>query len=313
VHNPFRRLALCLVSVALLLSGCTPAAITPVPTPPVTSSTPSPSPSGIDFTRPGQARRMIDTLIAAAGSDQLLMVEVTAESVQIGVLKDGQASTWAYREGTVGKVIGDLTYVNQATFSIDRFHIDNVAAMFDAAAAVAGSAEQQSLNIVDNAGGDVVMSVATVPESKTVFFNPDGTLLKLLDFDTVDGIQTGLSEALGIRTLVYSITISSTQGVQVICTGGTDRLVHRTRGLRVPVTSVTIPGNSDVAEFSATKVDPTTIWRLVQSLRDGKKAPIDADWKLVIDDRAGHGVPRMYLTVGTVNVVSTLGGTIVSE
>ena len=191
---------------------------------------------------------MVDELIRAAGSDQLLMAEVTADTVQIGVLKDGQASTWAYRDGTVGKVIGDLTYVNQATFDIDRFNIDNVAALFDAAAAVAGSSQSQSLNIVDNAGGDVVMSVATVPESKTVFFNPDGSLLRLLDFDEVDGLRTGLIEALGIRTLVHSITISSTQGVQVVCPGGTDRLVHRSRGLGVPVATVTIPGIAETTK-----------------------------------------------------------------
>ncbi len=256
---------------------------------------------------------MVETLIAEAGSAKLLMLEVTQTGVQIGVLKDGQASTWAYRDGTVGKVIGDLTYVNQATFSIDRFNIDDVGALFATAAAVSGSSKEQALNIVDNAGGDVVMSVATVPETKTVFFNPNGTLLKLLDFDNVDGIRTGLSDALGIRTLVYSITVSSSQGVQVICTGGTDRLVHRTRGLRVPVTAVTIPGNSDLPEFSATKVDATTIWRVVNSLRDGKRAPLNADWKVVIDDRAGHGSPRMYVSVGDVNVTTTLGGTIISE
>lgn len=256
---------------------------------------------------------MVDELIRAAGSDQLLMAEVTADTVQIGVLKDGQASTWAYRDGTVGKVIGDLTYVNQATFDIDRFNIDNVAALFDAAAAVAGSSQSQSLNIVDNAGGDVVMSVATVPESKTVFFNPDGSLLRLLDFDEVDGLRTGLIEALGIRTLVHSITISSTQGVQVVCPGGTDRLVHRSRGLGVPVATVTIPGTSDLPEFLATDVDPTVIWRVVHSLRDGEKVPMDADWKVVIDDRDDRGTARMHFSVGTENITTTLGGTTVSR
>jgi hypothetical protein len=295
----------------MLLSGCTPAAISPAITPtPVASASPTPT---LDFTRVGVARKMVDELIQAAGSDQLLMAEVTADTVQIGVLKNGQASTWAYRDGTVGKVIGDLTYVNQATFDIDRFNINNVGAIFDAAAAVAGSSQQQTLNIVDNAGGDVVMSVATVPETKTVFFNPNGSLLKLLDFDNVDGIQTGLSEALGIRTLVYSITISSDQGVQVICTGGTDRLVHRTRGLRVPVTTVTIPGTSDLPEFVATKVDPEVIWQVVNNLRDGKKAAVDAAWKVVIDDRAGHGTARLHFSVGEVNLTTTLGGTTVSE
>ncbi|PFG17379.1 hypothetical protein ATK74_1946 [Propionicimonas paludicola] len=298
----------------MLLAGCTPASLTPS-TPPkaVVSASPSPTASAIDFTRVGAARNMIDQLIAAAGSDELLMAEVTADTVQIGVLKNGQASTWAYRDGTVGKVIGDLTYVNQATFDISRFNIDNVGAIFDAAAAVSGSSQDQALNIVDNAGGDVVMSVTTVPETKTVFFNPNGSLLKLLDFDNVDSIQTGLEEALGIRTLVYSITISASQGVQVVCTGGTNRLVHRSRGLRVPVTAVTIPGTRDLPEFSATKVDPVTIWRVVHSLRDGKRAAVDADWKVVIDDREGHGTARMHFSVGSLNVTTTLGGVTLSE
>jgi len=313
VHNRLHQPAIW-VCLVMLLSGCAPAAITPpVTPPPTTSSSATPSPSAADFTQPGVARKMIDRLIAEAGSEQLLMAEVTKTGVQIGVLKDGQASTWAYRDGTIGKVIGDLTYVNQATFNIDRFNISDVGAMFTAAAAVAGSDQEQTLNIVDNAGGDVVMSVATVPETKPVFFNPDGTLLKLLDFDNVDGLRTGLSDALGIRTLVYSITISSSQGVQVICTGGTGRLVHRSRGLRVPVTTVTIPGTSDLPEFSATKVDPTTIWRVVHSLRDGKKAAIDADWKVVIDDREDRGTARMHFSVGGVTLTTTLGGTTISE
>ena len=144
------------------------------------------------------------------------MVEVTTTTVEVSVLDaNHEPVTWAYRNGETSEVTSDLQYVDQSTFEVSRFNISNVGALFRAAEGQSGSAQNQSLTIVDYSGGEVMMSVSTVPESRTVFFEPSGALLAMLDFDTPGGIAAGLTDAVGTRATVSSITIQSTQGVWV--------------------------------------------------------------------------------------------------
>ncbi len=92
------------------------------------------------------------------------MVEIAKDSVQVSVLSaEGKPVTWAHRDGKSAEVPSDLAYVDQATFDVSRFNISNVGGLFRAAASMSGSEEHQSLTIVDYSGGEVVMSVSTLP------------------------------------------------------------------------------------------------------------------------------------------------------
>jgi hypothetical protein len=288
----------------MLLVGCT-------PVPPTVS--PTPSPTTLDFTRPGAASAMVAQLLAEAETEYALMVEVTTDSVEVSVLDDDKTVTWAYRDGKIGEVASDLQYVDQATFPVAKFDISDVGALFRAAAGQSGSAEKQSLTIVDYSGGEVMMSVSTVPESRTVFFNPDGSLLQVLDFDTPEGVATGIRDAVGDRATVYSISVESDQGAWTEYPGGGGTTVRRTRTAKVPVTTNVTDQQVDLPLFLASRVDPQAIWTVADTVRGSAGVSASSRWSVVIDDRQGLGTPRMHFTFGSTVLTTDLEGNVVSS
>ncbi len=255
---------------------------------------------------------MVESLLAEAGSRRALMVEITESSVQVSVLTgEDEPVTWAYRGGKSAEVTSDLAYVDQATFDVSEFNISDVGALFRAATNMSGSEEKQGLTIVDYSGGEVTMSVSTFPESQTVFFNPDGSLLQVLNFDAPGGIADGVAEVLGSRFTVYSVTIQSDQGVWAEFAGTEDgTTVRRTRTAKVPVTTNIRNETVDLPLISTSRVRPEVIWELVDGVRGSSEVPEDSKWSVVIDDRDRTGYPRMRFTIGPKSVETDLNGTI---
>ncbi len=276
---------------------------------PSSSATPSPTPTALDFTKPGAAVAMVDRLLAQAGSTRAVTVEVTKNTVTVTVLDtDRKPVAWAYRDGEIGQVVTDQQYVDQSTFDVSRFNFSDVGALFRAAESQSGSADNQTLTIVDYSGGEVVMSVATVPESRTVFFTSSGALLPVLDFDTEGGVAEGIRDALGTRTTVYSITVDSTQGVWVDYPGETGTTVRRTRTSRVPVTTNVAVPKVDLPLFLASRVSADSIWKVVDEVRSSGAVSQEAAWSVVIDDRRNLGTPRFYFSIGSKVIVTDPAG-----
>jgi hypothetical protein len=293
-----RLLAVLALLAALVLTGCQPAA------------TPSPSAVARDFTLPGAASGMIDELTAAAGSSNLVLVQVSRSSVLVSVLEGTTPVTWAYRDGKVAEVPSDLAYVDQASFSIDRFNISDVGGLFRAAAGVAGSEENQTLQIVDYSGGRVMMAVTTNPESRAVFFQPDGAIMPAVDFHAAGGIEQALTEVLAGVGPVYAIGVQSSLGAWVDHPGtekGTT--VRRQRTAKVPVTTTIRSERSELAPFRPSLLRPAVIWTVVQRISAEHDLTGQPDWTMTMDDRAETGVPRLYFTVGGVPEVTDLAGT----
>ena len=294
----------------LLPAGCVPAIAGPNPSPSATTATPAHP----DFTEPGAAAAMVNALLVEAGSERALMVEIAGDNVQVSVLADdGKPVTWAHRDGTSAEVPSDLAYVDQATFDVSDFNLSNVGGLFRAATSMSGSDEKQSLTIVDYSGGEVMMSVSTFPESRTVFFNPDGSLLDLLNFDAPGGITKGIDEATEGRLTVYSVTVESDQGVWADYPGDEEGTTERrTRTAKVPVTSNIRNETGDLPVFLVAGIDPDVIWKLVDATRGNEDVPEDAQWSVVIDDRERTGAPRMYFRIGPKTIVTDLNGTVIA-
>jgi hypothetical protein len=292
------------------MTGCVPAPTSA----PTTASSPASTPAGPDFTEPGVAASMVTSLLTDAGSERALMVEIAKDRVQVSVLSaEGKPVTWAHRDGKSAEVPSDLAYVDQATFDVSRFNISNVGGLFRAAASMSGSEEDQSLTIVDYSGGEVVMSVSTLPESRTVFFNPDGSLLEPLNFDAPGGIVNGIKEAIGLQLTVYSVTVQSDQGAWADYPGEKEgTTVRRTRTAKVPVTTNIRNETSSLQVFLAARIHPDAVWKIVDAVRGTAGVPEDAKWSVVIEDRDHTGVPRMYFTIGPTSVTTDLTGTVIA-
>ncbi|MFT4294034.1 MAG: hypothetical protein QM582_01315 [Micropruina sp.] len=289
------------VVVVTLLGGCTP----PTPT---TSPSSSPSPVAVDLTAPEQARAMIRRLIAKAGTPRLIQVEIAKEWAAITVVKDDQPETWAWRDNTIKQVDSDVAYVQQRVFSIDEFNIDNIGGLFRAAAAISGSESGQELQIVDSSAGELFMSVSTLPESRTVFFYPDGGLLPTLDFNTEGGIQRGLDDVTATGANALAIGVQSNLGAWVDLPGSATTTIRRLRTSTVPVTINERSQRSDLPTFSVSRVRASAIWRVLADAR--LKGLFDAGtrWQVTVDDRERTGIPRMHFTIGSTSLTTDLDG-----
>lgn len=299
-----RRLRAALVGLlcGLLLTGCT------AESSPTTASA-SPSPTAVDFREPGAASNMVAQLVAKAGSDRVLSIEITRSSVEVTVLDpDDAAVAWAYRQGVLAEVPTDQQYVDQATFDVAGFNLADVGALFRAAAGQSGSEQDQSLTIVDYSGGNVTMSVSTIPESRTVFFTPAGALLPILAFDTPGGISAGLADVTQGRSTAYSVSVDSELGAAAEYPGASDTVIRLSRTAKVPVTTNTTARNIDLPLFPVSQVNPQVIWDVIDRLRSSGELSADGAWSVVVDDREDIGHPRMYFSFGTQVVSTDLAG-----
>lgn len=293
------------------LTACVPSPVPPpepAPTPSL-AGTPAPSPATVlDLTAPGAARPALDRLVAAAGSDLVLMVSLTRTDAAVTVLKNGAAETWALRGGDPRRVESDTTYVSQATFALDRFNLTDVGALLRTAAAVSGSDQRQELQIVDYSAGLVMITVSTNPESRTVFFNPDGTLLPTLDLDAVWGLQQGFSDAVGLRKAVHAVGFGSQVGVYADVPGAQSHaIVRRQRTARVPVVVTSRTDPNPPPTFDPSRVDPAVVWGVLTAARRQDGGASGQEWSCVVDQR-DRTTLRMHFQVGTQRFTTDLAG-----
>ncbi|MDR1236927.1 MAG: hypothetical protein LBK28_01655 [Propionibacteriaceae bacterium] len=282
-------------ALAVLLVGC--------------SVAPSePPPPELDFTQPQAAQQMVTQLIEKIGSQQVIMVEIRTDQVTVSAIKDERPVTWAYRDRKLAEVPSDLAYVDQATFNIADFNIADVGAVFRAAAGVSGSEENQILQIVDYSGGQVMMSVATNPESRTVFFTPAGALLEDLDFATIGGLTRGLADVSHNLYLALTVNIDSKRGIWIdYPAGAKGSIVRRQRAAAVPVTTMIRTEDTKLKSFDPKRISLTAIWTVVHSNR---KTPV-SQWSVVIEDSGQPSGPRMSFTIdGQTLTTNLLGVTI---
>lgn len=305
--------------VLAVSSGCTPPAgpaptVTPTPSTTPTTPTPSATPSEkIDLLQPGAAVALVDRLLAASGSSRVIMVTVTAQDASVAVLRNGAAETWAWRDGRVQQVQSDINYVAQREFNPHDFDFTDLAALFRAAEAVSGSARGQSLQIVDYSAGLVSMSVSTNPETRPVFFNPDGTLLPTLDFSSAWGLERGYDDVVGPRGTTSGLGFGSALGVYL--DSPQDAQGAYTRRQRTARTPVLVTARTDATQlraFDPARVKPAVVWGVLERLQDEGRFTLDTTWTCVADDRATTGTPRLYFQVGDRSFVTDLYGTVLS-
>ncbi len=318
------RRAAALALVATVGTGC---AVTPPqpPAPPASPTAPAgptaqPTPSAsataaaeaLDLTRPGAASELVADLMAEADADEAIMVTVTASEASVTVLEDDQPRTWAWRDGRIQQVPSDITYVAQREFDPADFALGDVGALFRAARSVSGSNQGQSLQVVDYSAGLVSMSVSTVPESRPVFFKPDGTLLPTLDFTSAWGLEQGYADAVGDRRVATAIGFGSALGVHLDGLQSADGAYQRRQ--RTARTPVIVTPRSEATlrrPFDAALVDPAKVWGVLERLADQGHFSLADPWTCVVDDRDQTGVPRMHFTVADRSFTTTLDGRVI--
>ncbi|MDR0959024.1 MAG: hypothetical protein LBM23_01460 [Propionibacteriaceae bacterium] len=291
------------------------------PSPSTAEPTASPSPSPSVTARPlhpGVAETAIEEILAAAGTTHAVKVDITAEEVTVAVVTGRTARTFAWRSGVVSAIESDTAYVGQVIFDPRDFALADPGALLRRAGTIAGSTAGQQLQIVEYDDRAVYMTVTTTPESRTVFYRPDGSLVAALDVASEAGLAEGWADAVGSLTAVRRITVSTAgESVAVETPGAPGSVVTTTRSGFLPPRSVTRSGDdADLLDLDPGVVDPAVVARLIAAAPGLTGAEAEAGVVLVVEHRAGEDEPLFHLTVddATVDdgvVTARLDGTII--
>jgi len=297
------------LAIAGGVAACT--TTTAPPTAPPGRPTPTATPSAVevrDFTEPGEARRIVEELIAAAGTIQAIKVELEPATASLSVVSGMEARTYAWRNGRIVRVESDTRFVGQALFDPRDFRFDDLAGLFATAGTLAKSTTAQQLQIVEYSDRVVLMTVSTNPESLTVFFRRDGSLISHVDLTTVAGLTEALTDAVGSKRSVLSLgVLPGNGGCYVDTPGGTDIVVRTVRMPKLPVRSSSRRETSSLAPFDPKELRPGIVIGVLNKAL-GKAGVSAAPWSLTVDRRGGVSEPRMYFSVGGTDVVTTITG-----
>jgi hypothetical protein len=252
---------------------------------------------------------VIKELVAAAGTINAIKVEISVHDASLSIVTGMTAKTWAWRDGKIDVVDSDTQFVGQKIFDPRDFNVSDLPGMFDTAATLAKSNSGQQLQIVEYADRTVYMTVTTNPESLTVFFRQDGSLVSQVDLTTLTGIQEAYTDVVGTKNYVNSLGILPNQGGMYVDVAVLDTIVRTVRQPRLPVRTTTRREDTTLTPFDPALIKPTIIAAALGKIctKANLESP-PAGWSLEIDTKDNTPEPRMYFTVGGQQTVMTLDG-----
>lgn len=262
-----------------------------------------------DFLEPGEATAVIKELVAAAGTINAIKVEISAHEASMSIVSGMTAKTWAWRNGTILVVDSDTQFVGQEIFDPRDYDVSDISRMFETAATLAKSDSGQQLQIVEYADRTVYMTVTTNPESLTVFFRKDGSLVSQVDLTTLTGVQEAYRDAVGTKKLINALGILPNQGGMYVDVAVLDTIVRTIRQPRLPVRTTTRREVTTLSPFDPALVKPSIIASSLAKISAKTTVQTPAPgWSLEVDTKGNTPEPRMYFTVNGEQTVMTLDG-----
>lgn len=305
-----RCAAVLLAACCLTLTACSPGGI-PGPSP----STPASSPAtpAVDLTRPGEARAVIAQLSGRSGTQQAIRVTITRWEATLTYVEKDKARTLQWRQGEISEMDSDVAWIQQAQFTPAEFALDDVGALFDRAAAVSSSAETQELQINEYNEGRVLMTVTTTPESSTVFFRADGSLINTLDFTTTSGVTEALADLTDSSTALLGLGYSPDLGMWVDVVARPGVVERRIRPAKLPPYHAERNASTTMDTFEPSVIRPEVIATqlLLASLVPGQSQR--AEVTFVMDRRDGEASPVLRFTVQGSTTLRDLDGNDITE
>lgn len=301
------RIWRCLLGVMMLtlaLSGCT-QPVEPSPSPsPSQPVEPSPIDTRISLRRAGMARTAVNALLYEAGSPDLIRLTLTEFKATIFYVADGEAAALSWEDGSIQTFDTDMEFLNQAAFNPRSFAFDDLDRIFAEAAVQSGSSAAQELQINEVNDANILMSVTTNPESVSVFFRPDGSLIRPLDFTVAEDLEEGLRDVVQENEYVATIAYSLNQGLSAELLIEPGVVTTWNRPAKLPAFSSKRTVLVDPVEFEASVVDPKVIVNLMKTLpnRFGKDEGTPVSFVISYDSSSAE--PRITFDVGG-NKVST--------
>lgn len=310
LRGPRRHLGAALLLVCVLVAGCQ-ARPEPAPEPTRVSMTPSSAvtPSA-ELLKGTTARRVVDELVGAAGDGPVTKVDITSKAATITVRSSAGPQVWTWQSGRITTSTPQAAQTVSRPFDPDSFALGDLEKMLDSAAEVAGSARNQEFQILEYNQGVVLMSVSTRPETRPVFFRPDGSLIANVDFTTVAGMTEALRDAVGTDTQVLSISYQPGKGLMVDTPTSTDGLVlRRTRSADLPAWAAERRGDSSATMFSPSDVSASVLADLMTRVPAIMSRSADASkLSFTIDMSDKRSLPTIHFSLDGATMVTDLTG-----
>jgi len=253
----------------------------------------------------------VNALVAKADTDLAIRVAITDTTASMTYVDNDNAVTLDWQDGTVSTEDSDITYVGQAIFEISSFNLTDVGAMFKKAADLTGSSNNQQLQINEYNTGRVLMTVTTSPESQTIFFRQDATVINWLKFDTTPDVAEALQD-ISTGTDVIAVGLND-QGLYADSVVDSSTIQRVVRPAKLPAYSALRSGSSDLTPFNPAILNASTLASLLSVTAPelaGNPNP-SATW--VIDMRDHLSAPTIRLTVGATTRVYDLSGTDITD
>lgn len=224
-----KKLLALLACLTLLLVGCDKEA---------KPTDPSPTPS-TELLAPGAAQKVVGELLGQiADPSSVVRLRITGDQARLTYVDEwSKPVSEIWRDGKITTQDEGTDTVVSSSFDPRDFNISDVGAMFEKSAQLCGSAENQELQITEYANSKILMTVSTTPESSTVFFRPDATVIMPLDFTSAEDVSQALTEAVGPSTRILAAGLTADQ-LWVDVASGPGTVTRRIRKTSVPVYSL---------------------------------------------------------------------------
>ncbi|MGV8846142.1 hypothetical protein [Tessaracoccus sp.] len=221
---------------------------------------------------------VVARLHEVSGLRPALKLDISEEEVTLTVLTtDLTVQSYRWRDGVIDLAETDVQYLGQTIFWPTDFAINNVRRIFDVAALHGTSANGQVLQVVEYAPGRVFMSVTTSPETRTVFFRKDGSIVRSLNTSSVADIREGISDVVGGASEVYMVGFDSERGFFAELPAADETTERRSRMANRPVFSSTRAGSSSLTPFDPALLDAAAMAQGIASRATAGGCSVEID------------------------------------
>lgn len=291
-----KKLLALLACLTLLLVGCDEEA---------KPTEPSPTPS-TELLTPGAAQKVVGELLGQiADPSSVVRLRITGDQARLTYVDEwSKPVSEIWRDGKITTQDEGTDTVVSSSFDPRDFNISDVGAMFEKSAQLCGSAENQELQITEYANSKILMTVSTTPESSTVFFRPDATVIMPLDFTSAEDVSQALTEAVGPSTRILAAGLTADQ-LWVDVASGPGTVTRRIRKTSVPVYSLQRKQSISDEPFAPSLIDAKILAEKFAAAAESESK----DFVATVKQQKDEDQPFINFSHGGTQELTSLDGT----
>lgn len=278
-------------SVAISVSATPDANVTPTPT----VAFPVPMSVTQDLAT-GGAKQIVRRMMEITNNRPALKLDVSTSEVTLTVLDTTQKPfTLRWRANQITPADSDIQYLGQTTFRPTDYPLGNINDLFDTATRMGATGMEKIMQIVEQRSGEVYLTVTTIPETKTVFFEKDGTPVRNLGYTSVADLTDGLAAVIAGSRAATQIGFGPNTGYWIDLPANNGITERRIRSAALPVYTTRIKEASSLTPFDPTQLDALVLARSIQKFNSGSKA----ECKIEVDNRYRQKTPIIRYDCGS--------------